>query len=279
MRLARGTAPSSPRSRARSSRAARHAAKPATSKRPSSLRNAIRLSEARLQAVSSRNMYSEHGLEALIRPEFGQVCHSLMVVSYWMPGSALRPGGVRDLIPELARRQRLRDLAVGAPDQLPLAVLEHALQELAGDPHRVVRVLAGDREVGVRSPSRSSRSGSRSGCSPGGRTGSPAGARSRAAAPRARCADRLLELGVRPWGSKRASPSRPPAWQAVKDRVQVPREQLRARDQRRDLLLLDHLPADELLDVRMVDVDHDHLGGAPRGAAGLDGARRRGRRS
>ncbi len=34
-------------------------------------------------------MYSEHGLEALIRPEPGQVCHSLMVVSYWMPGSAL----------------------------------------------------------------------------------------------------------------------------------------------------------------------------------------------
>ena len=33
-------------------------------------------------------MYSEHGFEALIRPVFGQVCHALMVVSYWMPGSA-----------------------------------------------------------------------------------------------------------------------------------------------------------------------------------------------
>ena len=36
---------------------------------------------ARLQAVSSRNMYSEHGFEPLIRPPSGQVCHSLMVVS------------------------------------------------------------------------------------------------------------------------------------------------------------------------------------------------------
>src|SRR3546814_13572550 len=33
-------------------------------------------------------MYSEHGFEALIRPEAGQVCHSLIVVSNWMPGSA-----------------------------------------------------------------------------------------------------------------------------------------------------------------------------------------------
>jgi hypothetical protein len=54
------------------------------------------------------------------------------------------------------------------------------------------------------------------------------------------------------------------------DRVEMAAEQLRAGDQRRDLLLLDHLPVDELLDVGMIDVDHDHLGGAPRGAARLD---------
>jgi hypothetical protein len=58
------------------------------SKLPSSLRNFTRFSDARLQAVSSRNMYSEHGLEALIRPPSGQVCHSLMVSSYCRPGSA-----------------------------------------------------------------------------------------------------------------------------------------------------------------------------------------------
>jgi ribonucleoside-diphosphate reductase alpha chain len=40
----------------------------------------IRFNEARLQAVLSRNMYSEHGLEARISPLSGQVCQSLIVV-------------------------------------------------------------------------------------------------------------------------------------------------------------------------------------------------------
>src|SRR5687768_5438555 len=80
---------------------------------PSGERNFVRLSDARLQAVSSRNMYSEHGLEAWILSVFGQVCHLLMVVSYWRPGSAqlhaawatlsqsLRAGIVRAVLPEL----------------------------------------------------------------------------------------------------------------------------------------------------------------------------------
>src|SRR3954465_6179077 len=50
----------------------------------------MRLSEARLHALSSTCMYSEHGLDALIRPDTGHVCHSLIVVSYWTPGSAQR---------------------------------------------------------------------------------------------------------------------------------------------------------------------------------------------
>src|SRR6185369_4032215 len=53
----------------------------------SALRNFIRLMLARLQAVSSRNIYSLHGLLALIRPLLGQVCHLLIVVSYCTPGS------------------------------------------------------------------------------------------------------------------------------------------------------------------------------------------------
>src|SRR5687767_15632290 len=55
---------------------------------PSSPRNLVRFSEARLQAVSSKNMYSEHGFEALMRPVLGQVCQRLMVLSYCTPGSA-----------------------------------------------------------------------------------------------------------------------------------------------------------------------------------------------
>src|SRR6202051_5191275 len=54
---------------------------------PIAVRNWSRLSEARLQAVSSRNMYSEHGLEARIAPDALQVCQSFMVVLKCRPGS------------------------------------------------------------------------------------------------------------------------------------------------------------------------------------------------
>src|SRR5512146_694258 len=52
--------------------------------------NFSRLSEARLQAESSRNMYSEQGLEALMRAVFLEVCQRLMVVSNCIPGSPQR---------------------------------------------------------------------------------------------------------------------------------------------------------------------------------------------
>src|SRR5438270_562783 len=51
-------------------------------------RNVKRFSDARLHAVSSKNMYSEHGFDARMSPPFGQVCQSLIVVWNWMPGSA-----------------------------------------------------------------------------------------------------------------------------------------------------------------------------------------------
>src|SRR6478736_3293681 len=60
----------------------------AASKVSSSRRNLSRLMLARLQLELSRWTYSLHGLLALIRPDSGQVCQSLIVPSYWMPGSA-----------------------------------------------------------------------------------------------------------------------------------------------------------------------------------------------
>src|ERR1700735_1014059 len=59
----------------------------AMSKLPAWSTNFIRLKEARLQAELSRNMYSEQGFDALMRPEFFEVCHRLIVVSYCIPGS------------------------------------------------------------------------------------------------------------------------------------------------------------------------------------------------
>src|SRR2546422_9989427 len=58
-----------------------------TSNCPLELTNFIKFSEARLHAVSSRNMYSEHGLLALMRAVVLQVCQRFTVVSYCIPGS------------------------------------------------------------------------------------------------------------------------------------------------------------------------------------------------
>src|SRR6476646_2790655 len=59
-----------------------------TSNVSSSRRNFSRLSEARLHEELSSDMYSEHGLDAVIRPVSGLVCQSLMTSSYCRPGSA-----------------------------------------------------------------------------------------------------------------------------------------------------------------------------------------------
>ena len=76
-----GTAPSSPRFRARWSTAARRAhRRRCRFRRCPRRRNCKRFSEARLHAVSSRNIYSEQGFEATIGPSAGQVCQSLIVV-------------------------------------------------------------------------------------------------------------------------------------------------------------------------------------------------------
>ena len=61
--------------------------KASASKWPAGERNFIRFNDDRLQAESSRNMYSEQGLLALMRPVFLEVCQRLMVVSNCMPGS------------------------------------------------------------------------------------------------------------------------------------------------------------------------------------------------
>src|SRR6266513_1062056 len=58
------------------------------SNEPSPRRNFIRLMDARLHAVSSRCMYSLHGLLALMRSVALHVCHFWIVSSYWTPGSA-----------------------------------------------------------------------------------------------------------------------------------------------------------------------------------------------
>src|SRR3954462_13332425 len=80
---------------------------------PSSWRNFIRFSDARLHELLSRLMYSEHGFEALIRPVSGLVCQSLIVSSYWMPGSAHSQAA----LVTLANRSRASTVSMTEPSE------------------------------------------------------------------------------------------------------------------------------------------------------------------
>ena len=165
-------------------------------------RNFIRFSEARLQDELSRCMYSLHGLEAVIRPDSGEVCQWLMVSSYWMPGSAQACAASAIL--------RKRDLASTSSTTSPV-IRARSAELRAG--------LDGLHELVVH-------------------------------------ADRVVGVLVLDGGDVVA------AQVHVEARVA----------QRADLLLLLHLGLDEGLDVRVVDVEDDHLGRAAGGATGLDGA-------
>ena len=69
-------------------------------------------------------MYSEHGFDALIRPEFGHVCHWLIVVSYWTPGSAQRQAASAISLISSRAGNRLADRLAGrARDQVPVLVV------------------------------------------------------------------------------------------------------------------------------------------------------------
>src|SRR5204862_8194732 len=66
-------------------------------------------------------MYSEHGFDALMRPELGEVCHWLIVVSYWTPGSAQRQAA--SAISRMSSRA-----GIGSPTGWPVvrAVVRHS---------------------------------------------------------------------------------------------------------------------------------------------------------
>src|SRR6201999_4098963 len=55
------------------------------------------------------------------------------------------PGGVGDLVHQLAGGQRFGDRAIGTGGQVPVLAGGYRLHELVGDPHRVVGVLVLDR--------------------------------------------------------------------------------------------------------------------------------------
>src|SRR5713101_2388321 len=85
--------------------------KPSTSNAPLGHRNFIRFREGRLHGVSSTNMYSEHGFEALMRAVALQVCQRLTVESYCMPGSPQCQADSEIFF----KRSRARSFSAGEP--------------------------------------------------------------------------------------------------------------------------------------------------------------------
>src|SRR6185437_7061442 len=158
-------------------------------------------------------------------------------------------------------------LAIG---EVPLGVGLDRFQELVGDAHRVVRVLAGDGEISVRIPIRVV-----------GREvdvlvallGELDDALDEVVRHHRLARELDLALQSRVLVRREAVVARALAVDAsLQHGLQVPLADLRASDERRHLLLLEHLPVDVFLDVGVIDVDDDHLGGAARRAARLDRA-------
>ena len=62
------------------------------------------------------------------------------------------PGRVGDLVPHVLGRDLLRDLSVCPAPEVPVTASVENLEEAVGDADRVVRVLTGDREIGLAVP-------------------------------------------------------------------------------------------------------------------------------
>ena len=210
------------------------------------------------------------GVRSADRTVFGAgvpVVHGVVVLD---AGIGTGPGGMAHLRPEIAGAHRLGHRAVDAVDQLPVGILFHRRQKGVGHPDGVVGVLARDGVVGFGIPVRVI----------GGEL--DAGVSLTGVIQHAlhvslwdgdlfRFADRGLQPLVlgRVIGIRLRAVPRPDGGKKL---VQLFFMHLGARDDARDLLLLQHLPVDEILDIGVVGIHDHHLRRATGGAAGLDRA-------
>ncbi len=175
-----------------------------------------------------------------------------------------------DLIPKIAGPDGFHHTVLGAADQFPIGVLFHRLEEGVGDPDRVVGVLARDRVVGLRVPISVIGREFDAGVALLGVVQNPLDI-SLGDRDLFGFADRLFQLIVlgRVIGIFSHAV---PCFDRVEKQVQLLLVHLGASHDARDLLLFEHLPIDEILNVGVVGVDDHHLRRATGGAAGFDGA-------
>ncbi len=104
---------------------------------------------ARLQAVLSRNMYSEQGLLALIGPEFEQ-CVPLVDGGVVLHARiAAVPGAIGHATEDFASivLRRSASSLVADPSRLPLLAIRVLLHEGVANAHRQVGILEANRRV------------------------------------------------------------------------------------------------------------------------------------
>ena len=187
-------------------------------------------------------------------------------------GIGRRPSGMADLVPQFTRRQRLGDLAGQSRRQFPIAVAFHRIEEIVGDAHRIVGILAGNGAIGLAVPI------------------GVIGIEADVGVALARELDHPLDVIVGHHVAARildgalerrvlldleAVGARAFAIDArLHDGAERLADDLRAGDECRDLLLFLHFPVDIVLYIGVIDIDDHHLRGAARRAARFDGARR-----
>ena len=182
-------------------------------------------------------------------------------------GIGAGPGGAVHLLPEVLGAELLRGLAVDAALQLPVAVHLQGAHEGIGHAHRVVGVHAAHGEVALTVPGGVVALEVADEVALGQATqalGEERGGHALALGAGQGLAQGLIGLGV---GILGGGPLH-----GLADGIPVAAHHGAARRDHGHLALLGDLPVDEGLDVGMVQVEADHLGGAAGGAAALDGA-------
>ena len=186
------------------------------------------------------------------------------------------PCRIANLAPQLPRLDAFVDASVGAPDQIPIAVLFHGFEEGIGHPHRVIGVLPRDGAIGFRVPvgvidaelalfmtAAQDLDGAQYQCLRD------------LALPRLSnrfAQGRVLRRIKGGFRAARIDVGIGGVVSACLDNVfQPPTDEPRAGHHGGDFLFFDDFPIDELLHIRMVDIHHDHFGGAARHASGFDG--------
>ena len=181
-----------------------------------------------------------------------------------------RPCGFADLVPQFAGGKGFMNLAIGTADQFPVAIIKNSLKEVVRDANRVVRVLTRNGQVclgvpigviGLEADFGEALTGEFDdlvdiAVGDHHRTGGQHG---------------FFELRV---GTRQEAilgiGGTVPVGAGSQNIGQVLFGQFRTGDEGRDLLFFDDFPVDIVFDVRVVDINHDHLGRTARGAARLD---------